>query len=228
MEKFVIIVAGGKGLRFNSQVPKQFLELDHKPVLMHSLEAFYTYQADIHLIVVLPADQVNYWVQLCEKYQFPIRHQLVIGGDERYYSVKNGLDLVPINCLVAVHDGVRPLVDQTTIDNCFSMAATEGNAIPVVDLTDSVRELQADGNSLHVDRQKYKLIQTPQVFESTRLKEAYKQGYSSHFTDDASVYESLWPGTIKIVEGNRQNIKITKHEDLIHAESIIRYRRNKV
>ena len=227
MEKYVLIVAGGKGLRFNSQVAKQFLDLAGKPVLMHTIEAFYSYQSSIHIIVVLPSNQLNYWGQLCKKHQFDIKHQVVSGGDERYDSVKNGLSLVPENCLVAVHDGVRPLVDKTTIGNCFIMAGLEGCAIPVVDLTDSVREIQTNGNSLHVDRRKYKLIQTPQVFKSSILIEAYKKRFSPNFTDDASVVEAVLPGSIRLVEGNRQNIKITCPEDLIYAEAILLQRKRK-
>ncbi len=217
-------MAGGSGNRFNSVIPKQFLELNGRPILMHSIEAFYQYQHTIEIIVVLPFDQIEFWQTMCKKHQFFVKHQLVAGGSERYFSVKNGLQFVSPENLVAIHDGVRPLIDKSTIENCYKTAENEGNAIPVIDLTDSVREIQADGTSLHVDRKNYKLIQTPQVFRSTLILEAYKKGFSENFTDDASVLEAMTPGSIRLIKGNRQNIKITTPEDLIYAEAIIKSR----
>jgi len=225
VDKYAIIVAGGKGNRFGSALPKQFVELEGKPVLMHSIEAFHNYNSDIVIIVVLPADQIEYWKSLCVKHQFTIKHSAVVGGDVRFCSVKNGLELIKEGCLVAIHDGVRPLIDYQTIDICFKMAENRGNAIPVINLIDSVRVIQENGNSQHVDRNRFKLIQTPQVFQSQLIKKAYEQEYSEAFTDDASVLEAIIPATIQLVEGNRQNIKITSPDDLIYAEAILKSRK---
>jgi 2-C-methyl-D-erythritol 4-phosphate cytidylyltransferase len=224
VKKSVIIVAGGKGNRFKSEIPKQFMELEGKPILMHTIEVFYNFSREIEILVVLPEDQMEYWKSLCAHHQFNIYHKLIEGGAERYFSVKNGLEQISAEGLVAIHDGVRPMIDKTTIENCFKMAEIEGNAVPVIDLTDSVREIQKDGTSLHVDRNRYKLIQTPQVFRSSLIIEAYKKGFSQGFTDDASVLEALIPGCIKLVQGNRQNIKITTSEDFKYAEAILKSR----
>jgi len=222
VKKYAIIVAGGKGNRFISEVPKQFLELDGKPVLMHSISAFNNYSKDLKIIVVLPPDQIDYWNTLCKESRFFVNHQIVEGGKERFFSVQNGLNVIDTDGLVAIHDGVRPLVSYTTIENCFKTAEMEGNAIPVIDLVDSVREIQSNGTSLHVDRNKYKLIQTPQVFRVSLIKDAYKKNFSPGFTDDASVLEAMIPGCIKLVKGNRMNIKITTPEDLKYAEAILK------
>lgn len=224
MKKYVIIVAGGKGNRFESTIPKQFIELAGKPILMHTIEAFCKYQSSIGIIVVLPQNQIDLWNSLCYQFKFSINHQIVIGGEERFYSVKNGLKMISTEGLVAIHDGVRPLVDTDTIHRCFNKAETEGNAIPVIDLVDSIREVQSNMRSIRVDRNKFKLIQTPQVFRSNLIKEAFQQPFSTDFTDDASVFESVNPSSIQMVEGNRQNIKITTIEDLIFAEAIVKSR----
>lgn len=221
MKKYCIIVAGGKGQRFKSSVPKQFVELAGKPILMHSMEVFYKYDSKIEIILVLPKDQIEYWKKLCKKFSFNLEYHVAEGGDVRFNSVKNGLKYVKPGGIVAIHDGVRPLVDRNTIETCFNIALQDGNAIPVVDLVDSVREIKEDGTNSHVDRSKFRLIQTPQVFQTALILNAYEQKYSPLFTDDASVLEALAPGTIKLVEGNRQNIKITTAEDLKYAEMII-------
>ncbi len=219
-QKVALIMAGGKGLRMNAPVPKQFLEIAGKPVLMHTLEVFKNYDPVIELILVLPAGQIDFWKELCKKYAFEINHQIATGGETRFHSVKNGLKLVNLPSLVAVHDAVRPLVSIETISRCFNEAEKSGAAIPVIELNDSIRELFEE-NSKSVDRNKYRLIQTPQVFDSEILKKAYLQEYSSLFTDDASVVENA--GTkINLVEGNRENIKITTEHDLIFAEMIMR------
>lgn len=221
MDKHVIIVAGGKGNRFNSELPKQFVLLGDKPILMHTIIAFYNYSTSIEITLVLPKEQIEYWKQLCEEYKFSFNHNVVEGGKERFYSVKNGLANIKNECLVAIHDGVRPLIDAQTIENSFAMAEKKGNAIPVVKLVDSMRMID-DANNKHVDRDNFRLIQTPQVFKSEIILEAYQQEFSSFFTDDASVVEALYPNTINLVEGNRQNIKITTPEDLIYAEAILK------
>jgi 2-C-methyl-D-erythritol 4-phosphate cytidylyltransferase len=221
MKKYVIIVAGGKGNRFNSEIPKQFVKLIDKPVLMHTILAFYHYQVDIQIILVLPQDQILYWKQLCDDYKFFINHMIVIGGETRFHSVKNGLQQVEKACLVAIHDGVRPLIDSETIETCYLEAAAFGNAIPCIELVDSVREILKDGKNFITDRTKLRLIQTPQVFQSDLILRAFEQEYQTFFTDDASVLESVLPNTIRLVNGKRQNIKITTSEDLKYAEAIL-------
>ena len=224
MKKYIIIVAGGKGNRFKSELPKQFITLGDKPILMHTIEAFYNYENFIEIIVVLPEDQIMFWKELCSKYNFILNHRLMAGGEARFHSVKNGLSLIKGNGIVGIHDGVRPLVDKQTIDNCFLIAEQRGNAIPVVDLVDSVRKIDETGNSKMVNRANYKLIQTPQVFKNELIQAAFNQDFRPSFTDDASVLEAYNNSTINMVEGNRQNIKITTPEDLIYAEAILESR----
>lgn len=219
----VIIVAGGKGERMNANIPKQFLELHGKPILMHTIEAFNRFDTTIQIILVLPETQIDYWKTLCKKHDFAVLHNIVIGGQTRFNSVKNGLKLVQSPSLVAVHDGVRPLVSHSTIARCFEAAEKYDAAIPVIDLFDSIRQVNED-ESLSVDRTKYKLVQTPQVFDAELLKKAYEQEFSALFTDDASVVEAL--GTkIHLVEGNRENIKITTEIDLKMAETFLNLRK---
>jgi len=219
----VIIVAGGNGERMNANIPKQFLELHGKPILMHTIEAFNCFDKTMQIILALPETQIDFWKLLCKKYDFELTHNIVIGGKTRFNSVKNGLKLVQTPAFVAVHDGVRPLVSSSTIARCFDAAEKYGAAIPVVDLIDSIRQVNED-ESISVDRTKYKLVQTPQVFEAELLKNAYEQEFSSLFTDDASVVEEL--GTkIHLVEGNRENIKITTEIDLKMAETFLNLRK---
>jgi 2-C-methyl-D-erythritol 4-phosphate cytidylyltransferase len=176
------------------------------------LNAFSKYDASIQLILVLPAEQVDFWKELCHKHAFSISHTIVCGGDSRFDSVKNGLDAVKVHSMVAVHDGVRPLVSKDTIARCFEQVYLYGAVIPTVELVDSIRQL-TDGRNIAVDRSAYQLVQTPQVFDSIILKNAYNQEFSPLFTDDASVVEAA--GTaVKLVQGNRENIKITTEMDL--------------
>lgn len=219
MTKTAIIVAGGKGERMQTSVPKQFLEIKGKPVLMHTLEAFWGYDNNIQLILVLPSIQIDFWKQLCKKHAFHIEHLIVEGGATRFHSVKNGLSIVEAQSLVAVHDGVRPLVSNDTIARCFDSAEKYQAVIPVVDLIDSIREISENENRA-VDRNKYKLVQTPQVFPGSVLKKAYEQEFSSFFTDDASVVE-VTGVEVHLVEGNRENIKITTEIDLKIAEALL-------
>ena len=219
-QKIAIIVAGGKGERMNSDIPKQFLEIKARPILMHTLETFRKYDAHMQLILVLPAVQTNFWKELCKKHAFTLEHTIVSGGQTRFESVKNGLEPVKVPSLVAVHDGVRPLVSVETIERCFAAAQEFDAAIPVVDLVDSIRQVSSE-RSVSVDRTAYKLVQTPQVFDGSLLKKAYEQEFSALFTDDASVVENL--GTkIYLVDGNRENIKITTAMDLHLAEEILK------
>jgi len=219
--KIAIIVAGGKGERMGTEIPKQFIDIHGKPILMHTIEAFMSYDATLQIIVVLPAIQLEYWDELCKKHKFDVSHQIVKGGATRFLSVKSGLSAVKSPGLVAVHDGVRPLVSADTIIRCFATAQETGNAIPVVDLVDSIRQITLTGSE-SVDRNAYKLVQTPQVFDVELLTKAYEQPYSSLFTDDASVVENLGL-KINLVEGNRENIKITTAFDLKLAEILLKH-----
>lgn len=212
-------MAGGKGLRMNAPLPKQFIEIAGKPVIMHTIEAFYNFNPEIRLIVVLPANQIEYWDHLCKKHAFGIEHKIAHGGETRFHSVKNGLELVTLPSVVAVHDAVRPLVSPDTIARCFSQAEVSGAAIPVVELVDSIREISGK-ESKSVNRNNYRMVQTPQVFDGELLLKAYEKGFSPLFTDDASVVESAGE-RIYLVEGNRENIKITTQMDLIFAEILL-------
>lgn len=222
MKLFAIIVAGGSGSRMGSEIPKQFLLLQNKPVLMHTIEAFYNYNSNIEIILVLPDNQKDYWAKLCSEYSFNTKHKIVNGGNTRFQSVKNGLESISEteSALIAIHDGVRPLVNNNTIDNCFRIAQLNGNAIPFIPLNDSIRKVEGL-ISIHVNRDDYKAIQTPQVFHLQLIKKAYSQNYQEHFTDDASVLENIGE-SINLVNGNRENIKITTPIDLLFAEAILK------
>ena len=216
MKKYIIIVAGGKGLRMGGDIPKQFLPVCGKPVLMRTLEAFHAYDASMRLILVLPVSQQAYWKQLCEEYQFDLVHEIANGGETRFHSVKNGLALVKEDGLVGVHDGVRPFVSQEVITRCYEEAASLKAVIPVIGVVETVRHLTEEGSET-VPRDQYKLVQTPQVFDVTLLHRAYQQEYTDLFTDDASVVEALGE-KVYLVEGNRENIKLTTPFDLKLAE----------
>lgn len=221
MNAYLIAVAGGKGLRMGGDIPKQFLPIKGKPVLMRTLEAFYAYDKAIHLIVVLPVDQQDYWKHLCQEYAFTLPHQIADGGETRFHSVKNGLALVEEeDALVGVHDGVRPFVSLDVIAECYRVAERKGAAIPVIDVVETVRWISEDGGSETVPRDRYKLVQTPQVFCASLLKQAYAQPYTSAFTDDASVVEAFGH-RVELVKGNRENIKLTTPFDLKLAEMLI-------
>ena len=216
MKKHIIIVAGGKGLRMGGDIPKQFLPVGGKPVLMRTLEAFHAYDASMQLILVLPVSQQAYWKQLCEEYQFDLAHEIADGGETRFHSVKNGLSLVKEDGLVGVHDGVRPFVSQEVIARCYEEALSLKAVIPVIGVVETVRHLSEEGSET-VPRDQYKLVQTPQVFDSVLLNQAYQQPYTELFTDDASVVEALGK-EVHLVEGNRENIKLTTPFDLKLAE----------
>lgn len=213
MNKAVIIVASGKGLRMGGDIPKQFLELGGKPILMQTIERFYEYDSTMQIIVVLNHDWIAYWNDLCRKYDFHINITVAEGGQERFHSVKNGLSKVKKDCLLTgVHDGVRPFVSIEVIDRCYKAAERDGAAIPVTDVFETLRKLTDDG-SYTVPRSEYKLVQTPQVFQTDLLRLAYQQGYVTSFTDDASVVEATGH-KVTLVEGNRENIKITTKADM--------------
>ncbi|WP_372775000.1 2-C-methyl-D-erythritol 4-phosphate cytidylyltransferase [Mangrovibacterium sp.] len=219
MEKFALIVAGGSGTRMGTEIPKQFLELCGKVILMHSIERFNNYNANLKIVVVLPESQFDYWNDLCQKYQFKVPHQLVAGGHSRFQSVRNGLKQVSNDALVFIHDGVRPLVSSATIQHCEETAIAKGNALPVMPIVESIRELDSKG-SKHVDRSRFRLVQTPQTFQSTLIKKAFEQVESPLFTDDASVCEAMGV-EINLVDGNPENIKITQPHDLKIAEFLL-------
>lgn len=213
MNKAVIIVASGKGLRMGGDIPKQFLELGGKPILMHTIERFYGYDPTMQIIVVLNHDWVSYWNNLCNKYDFHIGITIAEGGQERFHSVRNGLSKVNDACtLTGVHDGVRPFVSTEVIDRCYKAAEADGAAIPVIDVFETLRKLTANGSHT-VPRSEYKLVQTPQVFKTDLLRLAYQQEYVADFTDDASVVEAIGH-KVTLVEGNRENIKITTKTDM--------------
>lgn len=220
---YMIIVAGGHGTRMGSDIPKQFLKIDGKPILMRTLERFHEYDPEMHLIVVLPKEQQEYWHKLCEEYHFTIPHEIADGGETRFQSSKNGLALIPDDAegLVGFHDGVRPFVSHDTIRRCIEMAEEEYTAIPVVPVTSTLRHIDPRGGGFNVDRSLYREVQTPQVFDITLARQAFNQPDRSQFTDDSSVIESLGC-KVSIVEGNRENIKITTPFDLTIAEAIIR------
>ena len=217
--RYAIITAGGSGVRMDSPLPKQFLPLLGKPLLMHTIEVFFSYDPNIHIILVLPLSQISYWDQICKEYNFTIPLQTTPGGPERFHSVKNGLKLLPDNAVVAIHDGVRPLVSEKTITETFYFAEKFGNAIPVVPVTESVRVVENAFNK-PMDRCTLRLVQTPQCFLAATIKKAYRVNYHESFTDDASVLEKAGE-KIFLCEGNRENIKITTPADLRMAEAVL-------
>jgi 2-C-methyl-D-erythritol 4-phosphate cytidylyltransferase len=219
MNRYALIVAGGSGSRMGTVIPKQFLELAGKPVLMHTIEKFRKFESSIRIIVVLPEDHIGLWHELTDKYSFPVSHNIVSGGATRFESVKNGLQLIKSRGYVAIHDGVRPLVSRDTILRCFTEAERYGNAVPVSSPADSLRLITDQGN-IPVNRHHLRLIQTPQVFDTELIIKAYQQEYSPEFTDDATLLEKTGE-SIRLVEGNRENIKITNPVDLIVAEALM-------
>ena len=222
MDRYAILVAGGKGLRMGSDIPKQFLPLRGRPVLMHTIDVFRRTYPDIHIILVLPREQQDYWRQLCGQHDYDVELCVADGGETRFHSVSNGLSQIPDGArgVVGVHDGVRPFVSPETIRRCFESAEEFGAVVPVVPVVETVRQVLADGSSMTVDRNAYRLVQTPQTFEIQLLKKAYGQPFDPFFTDDASVVEAMGH-PIKLVEGNNENIKLTNPADLKLAEGMV-------
>ena len=218
MTHTVLIVAGGKGLRMGSDLPKQFLPIGGKPVLMHTIEAFHHFDRTMKIILVLPQEQQTYWQELCAKHSFVIEHTVVDGGETRFHSVKNGLACVNSG-LVGVHDGVRPFVSPEVIKRCYELAAIKKAVIPVIDVVETVRHITETGSET-VSRNDYKLVQTPQVFDAELLKQAYAQEYTPFFTDNASVVEAMGV-SVCLAEGNRENIKITTPFDLKISSALV-------
>ena len=247
MEDYIIIVAGGKGLRMGSDIPKQFLPIGGKPVLMRTLERFREYSPTLQIILVLPKAQQDYWKQLCEEYHFNVEYQLADGGETRFHSVQHGLALIPDETegVVGVHDGVRPFPSIEVIRNCYETAREKKAVIPVIPVVETLRQIiskddrtnrtaeqtEEGGKVLQsyspcnkisqtVPRNEYRLVQTPQTFDIQLLKAANRQPYNDGFTDDASVVES-YGHAITLVEGNRENIKITTPFDITIAEALL-------
>lgn len=220
MKRFAIIVAGGKGLRLGGGTPKQFRLLAGRPVLMHAVEAFLRADSGIRIIVVLPEEHLDYWTALCNEYGF--HHDLVtaVGGATRWESVRNGLAMVDDAGVVAVHDGARPLVSPALVNRAFETAEALGSAVPAVVPVDSMRIVDSNGVSRILDRALCRCVQTPQVFRGDIIARAYRQPFSDIFTDDASVVEADG-GRINLIEGERNNIKITTLQDIALAETII-------
>lgn len=229
-----IIVAGGKGLRMGTELPKQFLPIGGRPVLMHTLEVFARAVPGIKLILVLPKDQQAFWRELCQQHGFTLPHTIADGGETRFHSVKNGLrclaaepSAVRDDSLVAIHDGVRPFVAEDVIRRCYDAAREYGAVVPVTPVVETLRQLTPsqskgdEGKSFTVDRSCYRLVQTPQTFQLALLLQAYEQPYRDAFTDDASVVEALGH-PVALVDGNRENIKITTPFDLTIAEALLK------
>lgn len=221
---YAIIVAGGKGLRMGGEIPKQFIPVAGKPILMHTLEKFQRFGESIadtgglKIILVLPKEQQEYWAELCTKYSFKVSHTVVNGGETRFHSVQNGLKAIPddVDGVVGIHDGVRPFVSLDVIKRCYEEARMKKAVIPVMPVTDTLRDVTQGKN---VYRENYKIVQTPQTFDIQLLKAANQQPYSEAFTDDASVVEAIGQ-EVTMVEGNRENIKITTPFDLKIADVI--------
>jgi len=218
--EYALIVAGGKGTRIKTKLPKQFLELNGKPILLHTLEAFFRYSSNIKVVLVLPEDDLPIWAEICEKYKFYKPVIIQKGGESRFQSVKNGLSRIEGPGLVAIHDGVRPLVSEDIIAASFRLAAVHQSAVAAVRLKDSIRTTDQD-NTKAVDRSKFRLIQTPQTFDIDLIKQAYQIREDATLTDDASVAEKSGV-IISLFEGSYENIKITTPEDLIIAEALIK------
>lgn len=217
---YALIMAGGSGLRIGGDIPKQFVELAGIPVLMHTIQIFINFNSQIKIILVLPEYHVELWKQLCLKYEFKVPHLIVNGGRERFFSVKNGLDVIEEDGIVFIHDGVRPLISHHTINRCYHLALQKGNALPVISVSESVRFIETE-KSKPIDRNKIKMVQTPQTFRVSLIKEAYKQPFNEKFTDDALVLEEMGY-TINLTEGNRENIKITWPADMVWAEAVLK------
>ncbi|MBR5813962.1 MAG: 2-C-methyl-D-erythritol 4-phosphate cytidylyltransferase [Bacteroidaceae bacterium] len=223
MKKYIIVVAGGKGLRMGGDVPKQFQIIGNKPILMVTLERLHAIDPTMQIILVLPADQIEMWKEMCREYEFAVPLLLTQGGATRFHSVQNGLAQVDDmeEALVGVHDGVRPFVSQRVVDDCFREAWIHGAAIPMIDLQDSLRHIVgADGVTEVVPRDRYRLVQTPQVFRLSVLRKAYEQRFVETFTDDASVVEAAGMDVVA-VEGNRENIKLTTPYDMLVARTLM-------
>lgn len=221
MNYYAIILAGGIGRRMRNNVPKQFITIKGIPLLMYSIQQFYSAIPNISIIVVLPKSKIGTWENICKEYSFAIPHKIAEGGPERFHSVKNGLFYVKEDGIVAIHDGARPLIDKKLIKKIFELTIRHDNAVPAIAIKDSLRIVDAALNK-QIDRKSIKAIQTPQCFMSSAIIKAYRQVYSEEFTDDASVYEKDG-NNINLIEGDTKNIKITFPEDIAIAEALLSY-----
>ncbi len=219
MKRYVLIVAGGLGRRMGQATPKQFLLLNGRPILIHTIERMAGIVGDADITVVLPGEFLSLWQKLVGSHGFSVKHSVAEGGEERFHSVRKGLLSFSGEGLVAIHDGVRPLVSAETVLNCFDEAAKTGAAIPAVAPAESVRMVTTRG-SMPVSRDAIRLVQTPQVFRLDLIKKAYEIDYNAHYTDDATVAEQAGI-PVSVVEGNRENIKITTPADMIYAETLL-------
>mgnify|MGYP001258985473 FL=1 len=217
MKKNALIVAGGNGTRMNTDIPKQFLMLKNKPILMHSIEKFVQFDK---IVLVLPKGQTNYWQKLCLNYNFNINHDIVDGGENRYESVKKGLSYIGENSIVAIHDGVRPLISKKQINSLLSKVKKGIGVVPVVPVVDSICKLEGKNIYANIDRSNLFKVQTPQCFLSSDIKKAYSQKHSRLFTDDSSVFESIG-GKINTIIGEEENLKITTKKDIKIASLFI-------
>ncbi len=226
MKKFAIIVAGGSGTRFGAATPKQFLMLHGSPVLMRTIDSFYNADNSVIIKVALPKAQIELWRSLCKQYTFTTPHSIIEGGETRFHSVKNCIDaILPEVCdndLIAIHDGVRPLIDIATINRIYNVATDTGAVIPVIAVSDSIRRKKDDYTSEALDRNTLVAVQTPQIFKADILIAAYSQPFSDKFTDDASVVEAFGI-KIALTHGDNRNIKITHPFDIAVAETILQY-----
>lgn len=213
MKRAAVIVAAGSGRRMGLELPKQYLELLGKPILIHTLERFRLFDPEMHVIVVLAGEHQKFWERVCASYEIASQVSLVLGGATRYDSVKQGLNSVDEAIVTGIHDAVRPLVSLGTLERTYDVASREGSGIPVIEMDDSVRIQDPDGGSAPMDRSRLLRVQTPQVFQTDKIKQAYRQSRNTAFTDDATVYESVF-GRVCLVEGNRENIKITGPADM--------------
>jgi 2-C-methyl-D-erythritol 4-phosphate cytidylyltransferase len=222
-DKSVIIVAGGSGMRMNSSIPKQFMLLGDLPLLIQTINKFHDYDSTMNVIVVISERESERWKQLIVKHNFLNAHTIAFGGNNRFQSVRNGLAKILSTDLIAIHDGARPLCSTTLIKKCFDEAEKFSNAIPSIALTDSIRMIKKDKTKI-VDRQKMRIIQTPQCFNFEKLKKAYEQASNENFTDDAGVFESAG-NKIHLIEGEKTNIKITEAIDLIIANALFLFKK---
>lgn len=215
----VIITAGGIGRRMNSSLPKQFIIVGDKPILMHTLDRFYHFNPKAQLLLTLPKDWISYWMELLEEYDFKIPHRIVEGGEERYHSIKNALE-VCTGKIIAVHDGVRPFVSEETLKICFQTAQEKGTAIPTFEINESIRKIEL-GENFPVNNKNYFVVQTPQCFKASILKKAFELPFNYENYDEATLVEEMGE-TITLVQGNEENIKITTQFDLKFAQMFLK------
>jgi len=219
---YAVIVAGGQGTRMGTAVPKQFLDLNGKPVLFHTISAFVAAFPEAHIVLVLPAHQISYAQIVLQSFPDRIDLTIVSGGETRYHSVRNGLQGIPDNAIVMVQDGVRPLVSTDLIRRCYQQAMIKGSAIPAIAATDSMRFVKNDASE-PLERSSLRIIQTPQTFKASILIPAMQQPYSEAFTDEATVVEASGE-KVHLIEGERSNIKITMPEDMLIAGALLKAR----